>query len=226
MQRYVWLCFLCLSCAPTLQGVVSDADVLEKLSYNNEKIQSFRGMGKAYFSLKEGKGSLELIVVAKKPGDLRIETGNFFGVPLSVITTRENKMQYYDIPYEKFYEGKLDSRFLRAILPLNLNQKDLLGLLFFSQKTYEKMKASQKYRLEFIGIQKREKDRFYYPRELRLTNTHTEEFIHMGWEEFDLNPKALKPDLFWVQKPAYATRIEIGGASRANPLFQGQPEGN
>ncbi len=220
----VFLFLLNLSCASMLKTVVSEGEVLEKLELNQNKITSFRGGATVDFSLNQKKGSVEVIVVAKNSGEIRLETGNFFGVPLTVLAIKQGKLSYYNISEEKIYVGEAKN-LSTVILPLRLSDHDLLGLLLFSKQTVLKLKKDPHFTLEFLGFKKDDEKNAFYPTALKLTNQKSKDFLEVSWEGYDFNPQNLSDELFQIKKPPQA-RIIYWKEGQTTPLLQGQEELN
>lgn len=226
IRRILWgWFFLTLShCAPSLQNIISDTEVFEKLNHNAEKISSFRGMARVSFMLDQKKGVVEALVVADKKGNLRIETGNFFGVPLSAMTVQNHKLRYYVISEEKFYVGEPSEEIVSAVLPLGIGESDLRGLLFFSNETIQGFKKRRPFRLDIFKCRHEEKQNLFFPSGFRLTNEKTEEYVQLNWEEYDLNPPPFPGRVFQLKKPPQARLIVWGTTRRYSPVLKGYDE--
>jgi len=222
MFRRVAVAAICfnLSCATAFQGIVSDEEILEKLEFNQERISSFRGMAKVYFSLNGKKGSVETLMLGNQAGDFRIETGNFFGVPLTAMTIWQDTLTYYIIPEEKIYIGKPAEKVATQVLPLGLTPEDVKGLMLFSRRTYTKLKRDRVFKIEFDTLNKDDRTGFYYPAGFKLSRSGTEEYVLVRWEAFDLNPPPFPSSLFQIQKPAQA-RLYYVVDRHVTPLLKG-----
>lgn len=225
VKRWIGVFFLFyIGCGPLLHDVIPEADLLQKFRHNQEKIASFRGMGRASFSLQGQKGSVEILVVAQKPEQLRVETSHFLGYPLTTLTIHGDKLIYYVEAYERYYVGKTGDPSAQKFLPFGLKEKDFLNILLFSKVTYDKFKNHPKYRLSFLDIQEDEKQKLFYPKGFRMTNTKTKEYVEMGWDSFDLNAQKFPPRLFELEKPPQARRIELSSSQKVVPIFKGEDE--
>ena len=200
---------------------VTQEEVSKKLSLNKERISSLRTMGKAQFALKNLEGTVEILLLVEKKGNVRVETGNFFGVPLSALTIRNNRMQYYVISEEKIYQGDPD-QLLKAILPFDLTQKDFLGLLLFSGPTVRKFQKNERFELQFYPFKK--EGELYYPQGLRLTDLKTDEYMEIQWGGIDINPAPFRSQHFKIIPPPQAQVIEWGEKKKTRPLFEGHPK--
>lgn len=174
------------------------------MDQNQEKIKSLRGMARVYFSLPEGKGTVEAIAVVQKPRSLRLETGNFFGFPLTAFTLRQNAFEYYVIPEEKVYVGSLKDVSFNHIFPFSIDIQDLMNIFLFSKKS---LKHPKTYKLHFMRIEQR--GNLYYPLEMRMTDASLNHFIHWTWQEVELNPKALSKEVFELKKPKHARVVPL-----------------
>lgn len=217
--------FLFTACGPSLHDVVPDIKLTDAFKQNKDQIHSFRGMATAFFSLQDKKGSAELLVVSQTPDHLRVETGNSFGIPLSVLTIYQGNLTYYVIPEENYYVGQTAQGVSKRVLPLALNEKDLLDILFFHQKVYEKFKKNKDYTLEFYELKEDERLHLIYPKAFKLTQVKTHEYVEVHWDEFDLNPHAFSKDHFYIEKQPQSHRIHLKPTQRLTPLFKGDDEG-
>lgn len=208
-------------CAPSFRDVISDEEVTEKLTHNAERIGSFRGMGRISFKLDQKEGTVELLIVADKKGNLRIETGNFLGVPLSAMTIQNRKLAYYVIPEEKFYVGEPSEKIVSSILPLQIEESDLRGLIFFSKNVVQGLKKRKPFKLEIFKCREDEKQNLFYPTGFRLTNEKREEYLEINWEEYDLNPPPFPEKIFKLEKPSQARLIPWGTAKQYSPMLKG-----
>ncbi len=223
LKRWTGFVFLfLLACGPSLHDIIPEPDLLEKLQHNQEKITSFRGMGRASFSLQGQKGSVEILVVAQKPDQLRVETSHFLGYPLTTLTIHKGKLIYYVESYERYYVGKTGDPAAQKFLPFGLQEKDFLNILLFSKSAYEKFKNHSKYQLSFLDIQEDEKQKLFYPRGFRLSAKKDQEYVEIGWNQFDLNPQKFSARLFELEKPPQARRIELSSSQKVIPIFKGE----
>ena len=221
-KLWIGIFFLfCAGCGPLLHDVIPEADLLQKFRHNQEKIASFRGMGRASFSLQGQKGSVEVLVVAQKPEQLRVETSHFLGYPLTTLTIHKDKLIYYVEAYERYYVGKTGDPSAQKFLPFGLKEKDFLALLLFSKSAYEKFKAHPTYHLSFLDIQEDEKQKLFYPKGFRMTNKETQEYVEIGWDQFDLNAQKFPDRLFEFKKPPQAMRVELSSSKKVTPIFKG-----
>jgi len=220
----LYLFLLFIHCAPSLQNIIQEAEVLEKLEHNAERISSFRGMGRVSFTLDQRNGVAEALIVADKKGNLRIETGNFFGVPLSAMTIQNHKLRYYVIPEEKFYVGEPSEKIVSSVLPLGIEESDLRGLLFFSKKTILDFKKRKPFKLDIFKCRHDEKQNLFFPSGFRLTNEKTGEYVQINWEEYDLNPPSFPSKVFQLEKPSQARLIVWGTVPKYSPILQGYEE--
>lgn len=215
-----------VSCA-SLQGyIASEQEVYEKLALNQGqgKVTSFRGVAEITFHLKDQKGSVEAIIIADQKGNLRVETANFFGVPLTVFSIYRGKVTYYIIPEEKIYIGLSSEAMPEKVLPFSLSEADLKGLIFFSKETYDKFKVHSRHKLQFYTFKKDEITDLYYPSGLKLTKRDNEdEFVRIEWDGYDLNPEKLPESLFKLEPPAQA-RIYAWDQVSIRPLLKGHSE--
>ncbi len=211
-------------CAPALHNIISDTEVLAKLSHNGEKISSFRGMGRVSFMLNHKQGAVEVLMAADKKGNLRIETGNFFGVPLSAMTIENQRLAYYVIPEEKFYVGEPSQKIIPSVLPLGIEERDLRGLIFFSKKTVEGFKKKKSFKLDIFKCRYDEKQNLFYPTGFRLTDKKTGEYLQINWEEYDLNPPAFPVKIFRLERPPQARLIVWESTGKHSPLLKGYDE--
>ncbi|MBI3018801.1 MAG: hypothetical protein HYY61_02795 [Deltaproteobacteria bacterium] len=224
-KPWIGIFFLFLvGCRASLHDVIPEADLLQKFRHNQEKIASFRGMGSASFSLQGQKGSVEVLVVAQKPEQLRVETSHFLGYPLTTLTIHKNKLIYYVEAYERYYVGKTGDPSAQKFLPFGLKEKDFLAILLFSKSAHEKFKNHPKYRLSFLDIQEEEKQKLFYPKGFRMTNKETQEYVEIGWDSFDLNAQKFPARLFELEKPPQALRVELSSSQKVIPIFKGEDE--
>jgi len=214
----LWFVTACAS----LSNVVPDTVVLEKLAMNKEGIHSMRGMGNIYFRLNNKKGSVDTVLLASKKGNLRLETGNHFGVPLMAMTIQNKKLSYYVIPEEKLYVGDAAELSTR-VLPLGITEKDLPGLLFFSKETYLRFKKRAGYKIEFFEIELDTRSKMFYPKGFKITDVKTEEYIAVSWDAFDINPAPFSEALFQI-KPGSQVRVYEWKGGKLTPAFQGFDE--
>lgn len=213
-----WILFFHISCGLSLHDVVSEVKLAEAFKYNAGKIRSFRGMGRAYFSLQEKEGAVDIVAISEKPDRMRIEVGGLLGIPLSVLVTSRQKLTYYAIPEEKYYVGRTQENISRHVLPLGLTEKDLLGFLLFDEKAIQKLKGKKQYKLEIFELTKDEETRgLYYPEGFKVTDIRTKDTLQVVWEEFDINPPAFSKIHFVLKKPPQAMLISFG--SKTTPLF-------
>ncbi len=225
LKRWAGVLFLvCVSCGPLLHDVISESDLLQKFRHNQEKIVSFRGLGRAAFSLQDQKGSVEILVVAQKPEQLRVETSHFTGYPLTTLTIHQDKLIYYVEAYERYYVGKTGSPAAQKFLPFGLKEKDFLALLLFSKSVYEKYKNHPKYQISFLDIQEDEKQKLFYPKGFRMTNKETQEYVEIGWDSFDLNAQKFPVRLFEFAQPPQSRRVELSSSQKVTPIFKGDEE--
>lgn len=219
-MKYLFFIIFFISCS-SLHNVVSETKLSEALEKNQGKIRSFRGMGKASFSVNKQEGSVEILAIAEKSGRLRIETGTFFNIPLSILTVYEDKLSYYAISEEKYYVGKTSEDNMKYLLPLELTEKDLLGFLFFDKTTIDRFKQNKQYQLEFFELKKNEKQNLYYPEGLKITHVKNGDFLLLSWDEFDLNPSPFSKIHFQFKKPPQAMSIPLSSLRKV-PLFKAQ----
>lgn len=216
--------FFLSHCAPTLQNIISDSEVFAKLNHNGEKISSFRGMGRVSFRLGQKQGAVEVLIAADKKGNLRIETGNFFGAPLSAMTIQNQKLAYYVIPEERFYVGEPSEKIVSSVLPLQIEERDLRGLVFFSKETVEGFKKKKSFKLDIFKCRYEEKQDLFYPTGFRLTDEKTGEYLQIKWEEYDLNPPPFPVKIFRLERPPQARLIVWGSTGKHSPLLKGYDE--
>ena len=214
----------CVGCGPSLHDIIPEADLAQKFRHNQEKIVAFRGLGRAAFSLQGQKGTVEVLVVAQKPDQLRIETSHFLGYPLTTLTIHKNKLIYYVEAYERYYVGKTGDPSAQKFLPFGLKEKDFLNILLFSKSVYEKFKKHPKYQLSFLDIEEDEKQKLFYPKGFRMTNKETKEYVEIGWNSFDLNAQKFPARLFELEKPPQAMRVELSSSKKVTPIFKGEDE--
>lgn len=224
MGFYAPLFLVFSQCAPSLQNIIEEAEVFEKLEHNAERISAFRGMGRVAFTLNQKNGVVEALMVADKKGNLRIETGNFFGVPLSAMTIRNHRLRYYVIPEEKFYVGEPSEKIVSSVLPLGIDEDDLRGLLFFSKKTVVSFKKRKPFKLDIFKCRHDEKQNLFFPSGFRLTNEKTGEYLQINWEEYDLNPPPFPPKVFQLERPPQAKLIVWETVPKYSPILQGYDE--
>lgn len=207
-------------CACTTLGpLISQEELLEKLLLNQNKIHSFRGVAHVDFQLSGQKGSMEAVVIAEKEGDIRVETGNFFGVPLSVLTISKDKLMYYVMSEEKIYIGKA-SQMAQDILPLHITDQELLGLLLFSRSTVEKFMKHARLKVDFFSLVFQKDQKIYYPEAIKLTNTARDEYLEIRWEAYDINPSQLSKEHFSIDIPSQV-RVYSWSRKKGMPLLQG-----
>ncbi|MBI2645737.1 MAG: hypothetical protein HYW85_01675 [Deltaproteobacteria bacterium] len=214
----------CVGCGPSLHDIIPEADLAQKFRHNQEKIVAFRGLGRAAFSLQGQKGTVEVLVVAQKPDQLRVETSHFLGYPLTTLTIHKNKLIYYVEAYERYYVGKTGDPSAQKFLPFGLKEKDFLNILLFSKSVYEKFKKHPKYQLSFLDIEEDEKQKLFYPKGFRMTNKETQEYVEIGWHSFDLNAQKFPARLFELAQPPQSRRVELSSSQKVIPIFKGEDE--
>lgn len=209
---------LIYGCASVPKHVISEVKLQEALKQNADKIVSFRGGGT--FSMKFGtkEGSVEALVLAETPGKVRIETGSFLGFPISVLTMRQGKLSYYQIPQEKFYVGK--SSMISKVLPFEIKEKDFFGLLFFKKEIFENFKQHPLLKLTVYEMRKDEKHDLFYPGGFKIEDRKTHDFLEVTWEEFDLNPLDISKEHFFLEKPPQAERVALSVATRLRGVIE------
>jgi len=225
MTFIIWVsCLLFIACGPSLQEVVKETELSPAFKHNQEKIHSFRGVARVFFSFGKKKGSVEVLVVSEKPDHLRMETGNFFGVPLSVLTIYQGKVTYYVIPEEKYYVGEAKEQVTQQFLPFELTEENIFGLIYFSQKTYDFFKHHKRFQLDFYEVKEKEELKLFYPRGFKLTDKKTKDTVEWRWDAYDLNPPKFSSMHFKIEKPAQARWIDLRGAHKTSPIFKGEEE--
>ena len=121
--------------------------------------------------------------------------------------------------------GKTGDPAAQKFLPFGLKEKDFLDILLFSKKVHEKFKEDATYQLSFLDIQEDEKQKLFYPKGFRMTNKKTQEYVEIGWDQFDLNVQKLPDRLFEFPKPPQARHIELSSSQKVTPIFKGEDEG-
>lgn len=76
-----------------------------------------------------GRVRVEQIVLARQPGDVRIETLSPFGPTLAVFVVNASTLSFYDTQAEEFYTGMPSRENISRLLPLRLTQDDIVRVL-------------------------------------------------------------------------------------------------
>ncbi len=216
--RFLLITLLLVGCATSPRQMISDVKVDDALKHNVDKIFSFRGGGKFLIKVGDQEGSVEALILAEKPGSVRLETGNFLGFPVSVLTMYRGQLTYYQIAHEKFYVGK--SHLISKILPFEIEEKDFLGLLFFQKKTVDRFKNHPTLKLSIHELRKDEKLNLYYPGGFKIKHKKKGDYVEVMWEEFDLNVPPFSKELFHLDPPAQADRIVLKSATRLQGVME------
>jgi hypothetical protein len=135
MNKLVAMLFLlgCLSCTKRIDfgphGEISDARTLVSLVHDAERrVASLQGDGKLVVQSPQGSGTLDLFVAVQRPESIHLESMDFFGKPLAVLSATGGQFGLYQGQENRFYEGPASPANVSRLLPVVLPPSELVTL--------------------------------------------------------------------------------------------------
>lgn len=112
------------------RGEITDPNVLfELLLAQTPGVERVRGEAKAKVDTPEGAGSLTEFVVASRPDRLRLESIDFFGRPVALLTTDGEVGRMLDVERNVFFEGPANATVVARLLPVRIDPRVVVSLL-------------------------------------------------------------------------------------------------
>ena len=94
-----------------------------------EAIGSVRAIGDVEYYGDDGRVRIRQVVLARAPGDVRIEAISPFDTTLSVLVLNESELAWYDVSNETFATGAPTTANLARIAPLVLSPEDIVRVM-------------------------------------------------------------------------------------------------
>lgn len=127
------LALIISACAPIKPAPVQsqkEAELLvDRLRQKQNLIRTFAGKGAITFNNPERRHYFEAMVLAERPGRLRLQAFDALGRPALTLTVNDEEINYLDYRAPKLYRGKATYENLSRIMPLGLNVSELITLL-------------------------------------------------------------------------------------------------
>ncbi len=111
-------------------GEVRDPQVLLRaLEHRSELLHAFTAGGRITVHSPRGGGSTGVEIAAQKPGSLRLEIDGFFGNPVRLLASRDDRVQILDVDRGELSEGRASAENLARLLPVALSPEAAVSLL-------------------------------------------------------------------------------------------------
>jgi outer membrane lipoprotein-sorting protein len=131
----LWVIAACIGCAPKtapLPAVMPSApaeEILKGLSGRIPEDAVLRSKARFTARSEEGRFSTGIVLLAQRPGNLRIESLSIMGLPEIVLTANRKRLKIFAVREEKFYIGSADQD-LSRFFPIYLSAKEAVSLIF------------------------------------------------------------------------------------------------
>lgn len=141
-----------------LRGRIDDPAVaLEAVQARAAKVASVRGEAKAKVDSPQGGGSLTQFVIAQAPDKVRLESIDFFGRPVAVLTSDGFLGSLYDVERHVVFQGLATPQMVGRLLPLALEPSVLVSLLLgappVSAATPVSLEVDEQARAYVLGVE-------------------------------------------------------------------------
>ena len=115
---------------PPPDDAPSDAvELFEATMTRAEAISSVRAIGDIEYYGDDGRVRIRQVVLARAPGDVRIEAISPFDTTLSVLVLNEDELAWYDVSAETYATGAPTTDNLARIAPLVLSPEDIVRVM-------------------------------------------------------------------------------------------------
>lgn len=104
-------------------------DVFEATLDRYEALSSVRLRATLEYWGEEGRVRVDQVVLARRPGDVRVETISPFGTTLTVFATNADELVYYDLQANEFVRGRPELDHISRFLPFHLTAQDIVRVL-------------------------------------------------------------------------------------------------
>ena len=115
---------------------VKEKDQIKELKIFFEKIETRRNKVKTIFIEAKAdifqKGSRvrgRLMMSVKRPGMARVDTIAPYELPISTLIIKDNQLSFYNIKYNKLYQGPATENNISRFLPVRLNMEQFIDML-------------------------------------------------------------------------------------------------
>ncbi|MFT4705018.1 MAG: outer membrane lipoprotein-sorting protein [Bradymonadia bacterium] len=114
---------------PPADAVEDPVVLFEAVLSRLEAVESARLRATLEYYGDSGRVRVEQVVLARQPGDVRIETLSPFGPTLAVFVANDSMLSFYDAQAEDFYTGAPSQANIARLLPMRLTQGDIVRVL-------------------------------------------------------------------------------------------------
>ncbi len=104
-------------------------DVFEATLGRYEALSSVRMRAGLEYWGDEGRVRVDQVVLARRPGDVRVETISPFGTTLTVFATNSEQLVFYDLQANEYVTGCPELDHISRFLPFHLTAADLVRVL-------------------------------------------------------------------------------------------------
>ena len=131
----VSLTLLTVSCSEKVTQIKKEDQITElnvffdKIEKRRKDIKTIFLEAKADIFQKGNRVRGRLMMNVKRPGMARVDTISPFELPISTLIIKDNKLSFYNLKYNKLYQGPASERNISRFLPLRLNMEQFIDML-------------------------------------------------------------------------------------------------
>lgn len=202
--------------------------MLAAVETRERQLHSVKGEGKLTISAPQGSGTLSVFVAAARPASLHLESLDFFGRPLAVLTTDGQRFGLFDVSSGTYYTGPASAqnlaRFLQAALPPDHVVGILLGAAPRLDAPEPKLRVDEKAQAYAVTLQDSQTLQTLWVDPLRMRVTRSERqggnAYALAFSDFEegtiVFPKAVE-----LQVPSAKVELKL---RYTEATFNGTPE--
>lgn len=127
----------------------SPIEVFEAMLSRLELIESLRVRAVLEYYASDGRVKVRQAVLAKRPGNLRVETMSPFDTTLTVFTTNTTRLAFYDVQAQQFIQGTPSVTNISRFTQFPMTSEDLVRILFGGPPLHAVSTNPDEYSLEW-----------------------------------------------------------------------------
>ena len=131
----ITLIFLLVSCSEKVVQIKKEDRITElnvffqKIDQRRKDIKTIFIEAKADIFQKGNRVRGRLMMSVKRPGMARVDTISPFELPISTLIIQNNELSFYNLKYNKLYQGPASERNISRFLPVRLNMEQFIDML-------------------------------------------------------------------------------------------------